>query len=155
MSVIMTQSDLEIVTEQKPRVFAAGRTRRNLWNRSASDPLRKQTAFPPKVVIPYHYRGSDLTVFQKRFEKSATTTASLGLTPVWSAAYCPQCREGHPHATLRDTAPLHAAGRCKNQGKPGAARRCQEGRRSRKRKDTLLVLDTGKGRRCSGLGFSQ
>ena len=25
-------------------------------------------AFHPKVVIPYHYRGSDLTVFQKRLE---------------------------------------------------------------------------------------
>jgi L-ascorbate metabolism protein UlaG (beta-lactamase superfamily) len=25
-------------------------------------------AFHPKVVIPYHYRGSDLTVFTKKLE---------------------------------------------------------------------------------------
>jgi hypothetical protein len=28
----------------------------------------RHTAFDPKVVIPYHYRGSDLAVFQKGLE---------------------------------------------------------------------------------------
>src|ERR1700737_3958372 len=87
---------------------------------------------------------SILTPGRRDPPRSATTTASLGLTPVRSAAYCPQCREGHPHATLRDTAPIHAAGRCKNQGKPGAARRCQEGRRSPKRKNNNWDFALGK-----------
>jgi L-ascorbate metabolism protein UlaG (beta-lactamase superfamily) len=27
-------------------------------------------AFRPKIVIPYHYRGSDLKIFQQRLEGS-------------------------------------------------------------------------------------
>src|SRR5713226_474365 len=38
-------------------------------------------AFHPKVVIPYHYRGSDLTVFQKRLEGTGIEVRLLDWYP--------------------------------------------------------------------------
>jgi L-ascorbate metabolism protein UlaG (beta-lactamase superfamily) len=38
-------------------------------------------AFRPKVVIPYHYRGSDLTVFQKRLEGTGIEVRLLDWYP--------------------------------------------------------------------------
>src|ERR1035441_9664537 len=51
---------------------------------------------------------------------------SLELTQYRRVAYCPQPTGGHPNAALRDTAPLYAAGRFKNQREPGTARCSQE-----------------------------
>ena len=36
-------------------------------------------AFHPKIVIPYHYRGSDLSVFQKGLEGTRHRSAVAGL----------------------------------------------------------------------------
>ena len=44
----------------------------------AADAVR---AFHPKVVIPYHYRGSDLTVFQKGLEGTAIEVRLLDWYP--------------------------------------------------------------------------
>jgi L-ascorbate metabolism protein UlaG (beta-lactamase superfamily) len=44
----------------------------------AADAVR---AFHPKVVIPYHYRGSDLTVFQKGLEGSGIEVRLLDWYP--------------------------------------------------------------------------
>src|SRR6266436_2294732 len=38
-------------------------------------------AFHPKIVIPYHYRGSDLTVFQKRLEGTGIEVRLLDWYP--------------------------------------------------------------------------
>src|SRR5580704_10614038 len=38
-------------------------------------------AFHPKIVIPYHYRGSDLAVFQKGLEGTGTEVRLLDLYP--------------------------------------------------------------------------
>jgi len=38
-------------------------------------------AFHPKVVIPYHYRGSDLAVFQKKLEGSGIEVRTLDWYP--------------------------------------------------------------------------
>ena len=38
-------------------------------------------AFHPKIVIPYHYRGSDLTVFQKRLEGTGMEVRLLDWYP--------------------------------------------------------------------------
>ncbi len=44
----------------------------------AADAVR---AFHPKIVIPYHYRGSDLTVFQKALEGSGIEVRLLDWYP--------------------------------------------------------------------------
>jgi L-ascorbate metabolism protein UlaG (beta-lactamase superfamily) len=44
----------------------------------AADAVR---AFHPKVVIPYHYRGSDLTTFQKRLEDTGIEVRLLDWYP--------------------------------------------------------------------------
>ncbi len=36
-------------------------------------------AFHPKIVIPYHYRGSDLAVFQKAIGRDWDRSAGAGL----------------------------------------------------------------------------
>ena len=38
-------------------------------------------AFHPKIVIPYHYRGSDLTVFQKGLEGTGIEVRLLDWYP--------------------------------------------------------------------------
>ena len=38
-------------------------------------------AFHPKIVIPYHYRGSDLTVFQKALEGSGVEVRLMNFYP--------------------------------------------------------------------------
>jgi L-ascorbate metabolism protein UlaG (beta-lactamase superfamily) len=38
-------------------------------------------AFHPKIVIPYHYRGSDLTVFQKALEGTGIEVRMLNWYP--------------------------------------------------------------------------
>ena len=38
-------------------------------------------AFHPKIVIPYHYRGSDLSVFQKRLEGTGIEVRLLDWYP--------------------------------------------------------------------------
>ena len=39
-------------------------------------------AFHPKIVIPYHYRGSDLTVFQKALEGTGIEVRLLEWYPM-------------------------------------------------------------------------
>src|SRR5713101_5604197 len=53
---------------------------------------------------------------------------------------------GTPYVALRYADPLHPTRSRKNQGKPGSARRCQEGCRESGRKDSRLVLDHEKDR---------
>ena len=75
------------------------------------------------------------------------STFRTTVTPAWPRHVVPTPWRTS-HATLRDAASLHAARRGENQGKPGAARRRQESRRSRGRKDTRLVPTMGKYRVC-------
>src|ERR1700719_2277565 len=62
---------------------------------------------------------------------------------------------GTPYVALRYADPLHPTRNRKNQGKPGAAGRCQEGCRESGRNDSRLVLDHGEVRRRDHLGISQ